>query len=77
VTQNPISQFHDQVGGSLTVDAPSYVKRQADTQLYEALKRGDFCYILDSRQMGKSSLLVSTKSRLEQKQYQQIPRNDS
>jgi WD40 repeat protein len=55
-----------QLGGSLAINAPSYVQRFADSQLYEALKRGEFCYILNSRQMGKSSLLVRTKHHLEQ-----------
>ena len=54
-----------QVGGSLAQDAPSYVVRLADRELISALQQGEFCYVLDSRQMGKSSLLVRTLSRLE------------
>ena len=54
-----------QVGGSLSPNAPSYVLRQADDELNRALQQGEFCYILDSRQMGKSSLLVRTLHRLE------------
>lgn len=61
-TQNQACVY--QVGGSLPVDASTYIRRQADTDLYESLKRGEFCYILSSRQMGKSSLRVRTMQQL-------------
>src|SRR3989441_9491416 len=51
-------------GGTLRHDAPSYVERQADKDLLDGLLRGEFCYVLTSRQMGKSSLMVRTASKL-------------
>ncbi|BAZ09989.1 WD-40 repeat protein [Calothrix sp. NIES-4071] len=62
--------YQYQVGGSLGSDAPSYVVRQADEDIYNALIAGEFCYVLNSRQTGKSSILVRTKHRLQQQGFQ-------
>ncbi|HBL58870.1 MAG TPA: hypothetical protein DDZ80_10235, partial [Cyanobacteria bacterium UBA8803] len=59
-------KYHYKVGGSLEYQHPTYVVRQADSQLYEGLKALEFCYVLNSRQMGKSSLRVQMMNRLQQ-----------
>jgi WD40 repeat protein len=59
-------------GGSLHADSPSYVERRADAELYEGLRRGEFCYVLTPRQMGKSSLMVRTAVRLREEGVQVV-----
>jgi WD40 repeat protein len=56
--------YEYRVGGSLPEHAPSYVTREADQSFYYGLKSGNFCYVFNSRQMGKTSLLVRTLHRL-------------
>ncbi|MBW4630856.1 MAG: AAA-like domain-containing protein [Iphinoe sp. HA4291-MV1] len=63
------STFDYQVGGSLPMNAPTYVVRSADRLFYQALKRGEFCYIMNARQMGKSSLMVHIMHRLQQEGF--------
>ena len=53
-------------GGTLPLDATSYVERRADAELLDGLRRGDFCYVLNTRQMGKSSLMIRTARRLKE-----------
>lgn len=71
IAPNGIDQLHYsyQVGGSLSCDDPCYVVRRADTELYQALLDGQFCYVFNSRQMGKSSLRVRARHQLQQAGY--------
>jgi hypothetical protein len=52
--------------GALTLHDPTYIKRECDDQLYEALTRGNLCYVRGLRKTGKSSLRVQTVARLKQ-----------
>lgn len=53
-----------QVGGSLPASSKAYIIREADRKLYDYLKENRYCYILNARQVGKSSLRVRTSNRL-------------
>jgi len=60
------TNFYYTAGGVMPTEARSYIKRQADDELYHALQQGEYCYILDSSQMGKSSLVIRVMERLKQ-----------
>lgn len=53
------------VGGSLKHNHPTYVVRNADKQIFEILKAREYCFVFNSRQMGKSSLRVQAMRKLE------------
>lgn len=64
ISSTPSYQY--QVGGSLSSEAATYVVRQADDDIYTTLLRGEFCYVFNARQTGKSSLRVRAKHQLQQ-----------
>lgn len=53
-------------GGTLGQGAQSYVVRKADRDLIDALRNREFAYVLDSRQKGKSSLMIRVRRALEE-----------
>lgn len=59
-----LSGYQYTVGGALRQDAPTYISRQADEDLFLALMAREYCHIFNARQMGKSSLRVQTTQRL-------------
>jgi CHASE2 domain-containing sensor protein len=59
------SNYKYQPGGSLPPDAPTYIVREADHELYNTLLAGEYCHVLNSRQMGKSSLRIRTMCKLQ------------
>ncbi|OUD15658.1 AAA-like domain-containing protein [Thioflexithrix psekupsensis] len=44
------------IGGAVMADAKSYVVRKSDQILYDNLRAGEYCHVLTSRQMGKTSV---------------------
>ena len=58
------SKYEFEIGGTLPPNAQCYVHRKADVELYEKLIAAKYCYVFNSRQMGKSSLAVRTMHEL-------------
>ena len=53
-------------GGTLWREAPSYIVRPADNELFRLALAGEYCDVLAARQMGKSSLMVRSAKRLQE-----------
>jgi tetratricopeptide (TPR) repeat protein len=53
------------LSATLPLEAPTYVERQADKDLWEALSKREYCSVINARQMGKSSLSVKTMKHLQ------------
>jgi Tol biopolymer transport system component len=63
---NPTVQEFFVAGGTLWSEAPSYIVRPADDELFKLALAGEYCNILAARQMGKSSLMVRVANRLQE-----------
>lgn len=59
------SQFRYHYSGAVSANSPFYITRDSDYQFYETLKNHKYCCVLNARQMGKTSLLVRTKRKLQ------------
>jgi hypothetical protein len=55
------------VGGTVQAGGGLYIPRKADEDLLALCRAGIFAYVLTSRQVGKSSLMVKTAERLYQR----------
>ena len=54
------------VGGTVQAGSGIYIKRKADDELLELCRSGELAFILSSRQVGKSSLMIRTAQQLEE-----------
>ena len=62
---NPELNFNYRVGGCLDLASSNYIVRQADTEIYNGLKKGEYCYVFNPRQTGKSSLRIRVADQLQ------------
>ena len=63
VQPEPSPAFY--IEATLPLDARSYIKRNVDDELFESLRGGQFSYVLDASQVGKSSLMLRVKQCLD------------
>jgi hypothetical protein len=67
------ARFPGIAGGTLSPTSGDYIVRPADSMILEALRRHEFCYVLSSRQMGKSSLLARAAATLRAEGWRVVP----
>ncbi len=60
------------VGGTVQAGGGIYIPRRADDELLQYCRRSEFAFILSSRQVGKSSLMVRTASQLERENIRSV-----
>jgi len=60
------------VGGTVQASGGVYIPRKADDELLQYCRLGEFAFILSSRQVGKSSLMVRTVQQLEQEDIRSV-----
>jgi hypothetical protein len=65
----PADSLNLQIGGAINARTSVYIDRHADDELLRLLEQGEYCNVLCSRQMGKTSLLKRTQSRLAERGY--------
>jgi len=59
-----MESFKYQSGGSLPLNANTYIKREADDVLYKYINDSEYCYLFAPRQFGKSSMRVRISNKL-------------
>ncbi len=60
-----MGKYYYHVGGTLNPNDPTYVIRNADKEIFELLTKSQYCFVFNSRQMGKSSLCTKTLQKLD------------
>lgn len=60
------------VGGTVQAGGGIYIKRKADDELLDLCRQSEFAFILSSRQVGKSSLIVRTAQQLESENIRSV-----
>ena len=60
------------VGGTIRPGVGLYVARNADKDLFQLCRKGEFAYVLSARQVGKSSLMVRTAAQLKKEEQRCI-----